>query len=78
MEISAKVDALGEQFRLRWAEKGGPTVVPPTRRSLGSRLIEHSFPSQLQGVARLSFEPSGVVCVFDIPMASLKDPASIE
>jgi two-component sensor histidine kinase len=76
VEISAKVDALGEQFRLRWAEKGGPTVVPPTRRSLGSRLIEHSFPSQLQGVAGLSFEPSGVVCVFDIPMASLKDPAS--
>jgi len=78
VEITAEVDALAEQFRLRWAEKGGPPVVPPTRRSLGTRLIEHSFPSQLQGIAGLSFEPSGVVCVFDIPMASLKDPAALD
>ena len=35
------------------------------------RLIEHSFVSQLQGQAKLTFEPSGVVCVLAIPIASL-------
>lgn len=74
VEIAATVDESGQQFRLTWAEKGGPTVHAPTHRSFGTRLIEHSFVRQLQGQARLSFEPSGVVCVLDIPMASLKPP----
>jgi two-component sensor histidine kinase len=76
IDISATVDALGEQFHLRWAEKDGPAVSPPTRRSFGSRLIEHSFVSQLQGEARLTFAPSGVICDLDIPVAALKPPTS--
>jgi two-component sensor histidine kinase len=76
VEITAAVDELGKQFRLTWSEKGGPAVQAPTRRSFGTRLIEHSFVSQLQGEAQLAFEPSGVVCVLDIPLASLKPPKS--
>jgi two-component sensor histidine kinase len=72
VEITAVVEDSGEQFRLTWAERGGPTVRPPTRRSFGTRLIEHSFVSQLKGQAQLRFEPAGVVCVLDIPVASLK------
>jgi two-component sensor histidine kinase len=72
VEISATVDDAGQTFRLKWVEGGGPTVNVPTRRSFGTRLIEHSFPNQLQGVAELTFEPSGVVCVLDIPVASLR------
>lgn len=74
VKIASTVDSEGKLFRLLWTEIGGPTVHPPTRRSFGTRLIEHSFVSQLKGEARLSFEPSGVVCVLDIPMASLKPP----
>jgi two-component sensor histidine kinase len=48
----------------------------PTRRSFGSKLIEHSFVRQLQGEAQLTFAPSGVVCALDIPLASLKPPQS--
>jgi hypothetical protein len=29
---------------------------------------------QLNGEAELKFEPSGVVCVLDIPLAALKSP----
>lgn len=76
VEITATVDKSGDQFRLRWVEKGGPTVHVPTRRSFGTRLIEHSFVSHLKGEAQLSFEPSGVACVLDIPFASLKPPQS--
>lgn len=74
VEIAATVDESGQQFRLTWTERGGPTVHEPNHRSFGTRLIEHSFVKQLQGEARLSFEPSGVVCVLDIPVASLKPP----
>lgn len=72
VEINASVDVVRKQFRLRWAERGGPVVRKPTHRSFGTRLIEQRFVSQLQGEARLSFEPSGVVCELDIPLASLK------
>jgi two-component sensor histidine kinase len=48
----------------------------PTHRSFGTHLIEQSFVSQLRGKAKLSFQPSGVVCELDIPLASLK-PGSL-
>src|SRR4029077_210838 len=76
VEITSIVDEAQNLFRLKWAERGGPTVAMPTRRSFGSRLIEHSFVRQLQGEAQLAFEPSGVVCVLDIPLAALKSPAA--
>lgn len=72
VEITATVDDAGTQFQLRWQECGGPAVTEPTRRSFGTRLIEHSFVSQLQGQAVLAFEPSGVVCTLTIPVASIK------
>ena len=72
VEITATVDESQNVFRLRWVESGGPTVAMPTHRSFGSRLIEHSFVRQLNGEAELKFEPSGVVCVLDIPLAALK------
>ena len=74
VDITATVDDLGTQFLLKWVESGGPEVKEPTRRSFGSRLIEHSFVSQLQGQSQLTFDPSGVVCVLTIPVASLKPP----
>lgn len=77
VEITATVDDAQKQFRLKWAESGGPPVRAPSHRSFGSRLIEHSFVSQLQGKANLAFEASGVVCTLDIPLASLKPPQSI-
>lgn len=76
VEITTTVDNSQNKFYLTWTEKGGPPVHAPTHRSFGSRLIEHSFVSQLQGKAHLTFEPSGVVCILDIPLASLKPPQS--
>ncbi len=72
VDITATVDDDHKLFRLGWTESGGPPVKPPTRRSFGTRLIEHGMISQLQGEARLDFAPAGVECVLDIPLASLQ------
>ncbi len=69
--ISAVIDASEQRFGLTWVETGGPAVQVPTRQSFGTRLIEQGFVGELKGQAHLTFEPSGVVCKLDIPLASL-------
>jgi len=60
------------QFRLRWQEQDGPTVISPTRRGFGSRLIERTFPT-VEGRTEMSFLPTGLVFTLDAPLAALKD-----
>ena len=69
--LSAVISASNERFGFTWLETGGPSVQIPTHRSFGMRLIEHGFVGELEGKAHLAFEPSGVVCTLDIPLASL-------
>jgi two-component sensor histidine kinase len=69
--ISATINASKERFGFSWAEKDGPSVQIPTRQSFGTRLIEQGFVGELRGEAHLAFEPTGVVCNLDIPLASL-------
>jgi two-component sensor histidine kinase len=69
--ISATIDASKQRFGLTWAETGGPAVQVPTRQSFGTRLIEQGFVGELRGQAHLAYEPSGVVCHLDIPLAAL-------
>jgi two-component sensor histidine kinase len=71
VEITSVLDEDAQRFKLIWEEKNGPAVKPPTRRSFGTRLIESSLARLLHGDARLRFEPSGVVCEFDFPLAAL-------
>ncbi|MFM9850393.1 MAG: sensor histidine kinase [Hyphomicrobiaceae bacterium] len=71
VDVDAAVDDTGERFRLVWTEKNGPSVAKPTRRSFGSKLIEHAFVAQLQGTARLEFDPAGVRYELEAPTASL-------
>jgi two-component sensor histidine kinase len=62
-----------KRFRLHWKEKGGPAVHEPSRKSFGSRLIEQALPGQLQGEARLRFEPDGVSCEVNIPLSAMQE-----
>jgi len=57
------------RLKLRWTETGGPPVRPPERRGFGSRLIERSLAQDLGGAATIAFEPAGVVCDVDAPIA---------
>ncbi len=61
------------RFKLRWKESGGPRVEPPSRKSFGSRLIEQALPGQLSGKARLRFEPDGLNCEVNIPLAIMQE-----
>ncbi len=54
----------------RWIESGGPPVVPSTRKSFGTRLIEEALPRQLNGTGRLSFPASGVEFELVVPLES--------
>jgi two-component sensor histidine kinase len=72
IEITARVAKRATRFRLTWAEKGGPPVKKPTHRSFGMRLIEQSFVGQLQGTARVKFDPAGVICELDVPLAAIQ------
>jgi two-component sensor histidine kinase len=60
----------GEWMRLRWQESGGPPVTPSGRKGFGSRLIEHGLGQELDGEARLDYEPAGVVCQIVMPVPS--------
>ena len=70
VEIAWRLDQGGQRLHLTWTEKNGATVRPPERRSFGTRLIE-TLGRQLRGDVRLSYEPTGFVYAFDVPMASL-------
>jgi two-component sensor histidine kinase len=54
---------------LRWEEKGGPAVKPPSRRGFGSRLIERSLALDLNGEARIEYAPTGLVCSVEAPLS---------
>ena len=62
-----------KRFKLRWKERGGPTVREPSRKSFGSRLIEQALPGQLHGEARFLFEPDGVSCEVNIPLSVMQE-----
>ncbi len=75
VSIAWTVNDAAQRFRLEWRESGGPAVVEPTTKNFGSRFIEQALPGQLQGDARLIFEPVGLVCHVNIPISSLQEPA---
>jgi two-component sensor histidine kinase len=72
IEITSLLDEDAQRLKLIWEEKGGPIVKKPTRRSFGTQLIEKSLSGLLHGEAGLRFEPSGAICEFDFPLASLR------
>lgn len=54
---------------LEWSEKGGPTVKPPARRGFGTRMLERGLARDLDGTVEITFEATGLSCIFDVPLA---------
>ncbi len=62
-------EPLGEPWlTLRWVERGGPPVQPPSRQGFGSRLIQRSLSAEIGGMATLDYAPDGLVCVMEAPI----------
>jgi two-component sensor histidine kinase len=66
---------LDQRLHFTWTETNGAAVRPPKQRSFGTRLIE-TLGRQLRGDVRLTYEPTGFVYTFDVPMASLTSAAA--
>ena len=65
----------GKVLKLRWQERGGPTVSEPTRRGFGTFIIEQSL-NGLDGEAHIRFDPAGLVCDMWLPIREAKHPAN--
>jgi PAS domain S-box-containing protein len=62
-------DSGPRRLRIDWAESGGPAVKEPERRGFGSRLVERGITQELKGSAQMTFDPAGLRCVMEIPLA---------
>ncbi len=56
---------------INWQETGGPLVKRPDHAGFGSRLVERGITHQLHGCAKLDYDPSGLRCTMEIPLASM-------
>jgi two-component sensor histidine kinase len=60
---------------LRWSERGGPPVAQPERHGFGMRMINRALENEAGSSARLAFEPDGVVCRIQAPLAATDENA---
>ncbi|MGZ5874439.1 MAG: sensor histidine kinase [Bradyrhizobium sp.] len=70
VDIAWTLDPDTQRLHLTWAERNGPAVRAPDKRSFGTRLVE-TLGKQLKGDVHLGYEPSGFSYVLDVPLASL-------
>ncbi|MBL6082349.1 PAS domain-containing protein [Belnapia sp. T18] len=66
-DIPAQADG-ATLLLLDWREEGGPPVAPPTTRGFGTRLIEYSARTDLEGKAELRFELGGLHVQISVPL----------
>ena len=71
--ITWAIDGAGAsaRFRFQWRERGGPPVVPPTRRGFGRLLLESAVAQDFGGLPAFRFEPSGLIYEIDAPLQRL-------
>ena len=58
----------GETLDLMWRESGGPPVVAPTRRGLGSALITQNLESSFSGTVQVDYRTQGLECRLRAPV----------
>ena len=72
--VTWSIDVASGQLSLRWEERGGPPVVPPTRRGFGSLVLRSSIERQLGGTVHLRWRPEGLLCELTLPTKQLVPP----
>lgn len=69
--VEVQLDRQGENVRIVWRETGGPQVTAPGRTGFGSRLLQMSVESQLNGKLEREWAAGGLQVKLTIPKASL-------
>ncbi len=70
-EVTVAWRADGDQLILHWRESGGPPIEPVERRGFGTRMVQRSIESEMDGKADLRFPRTGFECDLALPLASL-------
>ena len=65
---TGEMDGSPRTLRIEWREQAPRSVEPPKRTGFGSLLVERVIKYELNGVAELRFEPTGLVCLITFPM----------
>jgi two-component sensor histidine kinase len=63
--------ARGREFRLRWRERNGPPVLPPSGTGFGTRLIQVNLAAEFVGDVELEYHPNGMECTICAPAEGL-------
>jgi two-component sensor histidine kinase len=74
VSISWALDNQGprsSELRLRWVERGGPIVNPPSRKGFGHAVFERSVAKSLDGKVSMEFAPEGLSWELSIPTINL-------
>lgn len=71
IELSWAPDPRGEDIVVRWTERGGPPVSPPTRAGFGSAFIRSVVERSLQGKVEMQWLPQGLTAELRMPKAAL-------
>ncbi|TGS19208.1 PAS domain S-box protein [Mesorhizobium sp. M2E.F.Ca.ET.209.01.1.1] len=69
VEVTWNTDKAGV-LSIHWREVEGPVVTEPPQRNFGTSFIQQSLEYELGGKVGLRFEPSGLECDIEIPLAS--------
>lgn len=74
VDISWEVLEGSEHSRLKlvWREHDGPPVSAPAHRGFGSMMVEQALAYELDGDARIEFQPTGVVCTIETPLPQVQ------
>jgi two-component system CheB/CheR fusion protein len=68
--LSWQVAATGtkKKLSLLWNERNGPRIEAFPSMGLGTRFIVQSIDYELEGVAKLNFNPEGLRCTIEVPL----------
>lgn len=53
---------------VRWVERGGPTVTEPTKRGVGTKVMDGMIRGQLHGRMQVEWHSEGLKCEFSLPI----------
>jgi two-component sensor histidine kinase len=68
----------GQRLLITWQEMNGPAIADARGRGFGSRLLESGITQGLKGVTQLTFDPAGLRCVIDVPLAMVQEQRALQ
>ena len=61
------------RVRIEWRERNGPPVAPVEREGFGTRMLQRLLGPESAGNVSITFEPTGIVCVFDVDLGEVQE-----